>query len=70
MDRDTRNALVGAAWFLAIFAIAAYYLPTIMLAVGDYSAAAGGLVGIAFVAAFFVVLWLRGRSQSRKGKGK
>ena len=68
MDRDTRNALVGAAWFLVIFGVAAYYLPAIMLAVGDYSAAAGGLVGILFVAAFFVVLWLRGRRQSRKGK--
>lgn len=68
MDRDTRNAVIGAAWFMLIFGIAAFYLPTIMLAVGDYSAIAGGVVGILFVAAFFVVLWLRGRSQSRKDR--
>lgn len=65
MDRDTRKALAGAACFLAFFGVAAFYLPTIMLAVGEYSSMAGGVVGVLFVAAFFLVLWLKGR-----GKGE
>ncbi len=35
----------GAAWFLVIFGVAAYYLPTIMLAVGDYSATVSRAIG-------------------------
>lgn len=65
-SRDTRNALIGAAWFLLIFGIIAFYLPTIMIAVGNVSTIAAGGVAILFVAAFFGVLWLRGRSQKKR----
>ena len=67
MDRDTRNALIAAAWIMLLFGIAAYNLPTVMLAVGNVSTVLAGIVGIGFVLAFFLVFWLRGRSQN-KGK--
>lgn len=67
MDRDTRNALIAAAWIMLLFGIAAFYLPTVMLAVGNVSTVLAGIVGIAFVLAFFLVFWLRGRNQN-KGK--
>ncbi|MDI6027275.1 hypothetical protein QBK99_13840 [Corticibacterium sp. UT-5YL-CI-8] len=66
MDRDTRRAAVAAAWFLIIFGVLAYYLPSIMLAVGNVSTIAAGGVAVLFVIAFFGVFWLRGRSQRAK----
>jgi hypothetical protein len=66
MDRNTRNALIAAACFMLVFGLAAFYLPNIMLAVGDVSTIAAGAIAILFVAAFFAVFWLRGRSQRRR----
>jgi hypothetical protein len=37
-----------------------------MLAVGNLSTVAAGIIAILFVAAFFGVFWLRGRSQKRR----
>ncbi|RVB83107.1 hypothetical protein ENZ75_11210, partial [Mesorhizobium sp. M7A.F.Ca.CA.002.04.1.1] len=37
MDRDTRNAVIAAAWIMLLFGIGAYYLPTVMLALGSLS---------------------------------
>ena len=67
MDSETRNAAIGAACVLLVFGFAAYYLPTIMLAVGKVSTVLAALVAIVFVLSLFVVLWLRGRSQRKKG---
>lgn len=67
MDTKTRNAAVAAACILIIFGVMAFFLPTIMLAVGNYSPIVAGIVAVLFVLAFFGVFWLRGRSQSKKG---
>ena len=66
MDRNTRNALIAAACFMLFFGLGAFYLPNLILAVGDFSAPLAGLIAVLFVAAFFLVLWLRGRSQRRR----
>jgi drug/metabolite transporter (DMT)-like permease len=63
MDRANRNAAIAAAIFLAGFGLLAFYLPTIMIAVGNVSTIAAAIVAVLFVAIFFVVLWLRSRSQ-------
>jgi len=65
MDGKNRSAAIAAAVILLGFGIVAYFLPTIMLAVGSVSPAAAGIVAVLFVAAFFLVFWLRGRSQNR-----
>jgi hypothetical protein len=65
MDRKNRNALIAAACILLGFGLFAYYLPVIMLTVGKYSAVAAGAVGVFFVATFFLIFWLRGRSQNK-----
>jgi hypothetical protein len=67
MDPKNRNTLVAAAIIMLAFGLTAFYLPRIMLAVGEVSTIAAGAVAILFVAAFFMVFWLRGRSQQRKG---
>ena len=65
MDRSTRNAAIAAAIILGGFGLVAYFMPTIMLALGDSSPWAGAVVAVLFVLAFFGVFWLRGRSQRR-----
>jgi hypothetical protein len=68
MDRNNRNAAIAAAWIMLIFGITAFYMPSIMLAVGSVSTIAAGVLAALFVLAFFGVFWLRGRSQKRGGK--
>lgn len=67
MDRDNRNALIAGAVILIGFGLTAFWMPTIMLALGEFSPLAAGAVGVLFVAAFFMVFWLRARSQRNKG---
>ncbi len=64
---DNREAALAAAVILLGFGLVAYYLPVIMLAIGSVSLTAAGVVPVLFVAAFFLLFWLRGRAQ-RKGK--
>ena len=66
MDRNTRNAALAAAVILGGFGLVAFYMPTIMLALGERSPLMGGAVAILFVAAFFGVFWLRGRSRRNR----
>lgn len=66
MTPENRNSAIAAAILLAIFGLGAFYLPTIMIAVGNISTVAAGIVAVFFVAAFFLVFWLRGRSQGRR----
>lgn len=63
MDKDTRNSLIAAAVILFGFGIVAYYMPTVMLAVGEVSTVAAGFIAVAFVLAFFLVFYLRGKSR-------
>lgn len=65
---ETRNAAIAAAIIVVGFGLFAYYLPTIMLAVGPHSQVAAALVAILFLVILFLVFWLRGRFQQRKGQ--
>ncbi|MDX8528762.1 hypothetical protein RFM68_30260 [Mesorhizobium sp. MSK_1335] len=67
MDSDTRNAATAAAVILLVFGLAAYFLPTIMLAAGKVSTVLAAIIAVIFMVGLFVVLWLRGRSQRKKG---
>ncbi|TKT77517.1 hypothetical protein XW59_013690 [Aquamicrobium sp. LC103] len=65
MDQKTRNSLIAAAVILFGFGLVAYFMPTFMIALGNESPVAAGVLAAVFVAAFFLVFWLRGRSQRR-----
>ncbi|RWB75998.1 MAG: hypothetical protein EOQ50_11045 [Mesorhizobium sp.] len=67
MDRDTRNAAIAAAVILLVFGLSAYFLPAIMLAAGKVSTVLAAVIAVVFMVGLFVVLWLRGRSQRKKG---
>lgn len=61
MNGSNRSAAIAAAIILGGFGLVAFYMPTIMLAVGEFSTVAGGAIAILFVAAFFGIFWLRAR---------
>ena len=63
MDKSTRNSAIAAAVILLGFGIVGFYMPNIMLALGDASPIAGGIAAVLFVLAFFGIFWLRGRSR-------
>jgi len=63
MDAKTRSAAIAAALILGGFGLVAYFMPTIMLSLGEISPALAGIVAILFVLAFFGVFWLRGRAK-------
>lgn len=67
MDRNNRNALIAAAVIVVGFGVLAALMPRIMIALGEISPWAAGAAAVLFVAAFFLVFWLRSRSQQRKG---
>ena len=67
MTPENRNSAIAAAVLLAVFGLGAFYLPTVMLAVGNFSTTVAGVIAVLFVAAFFMVFWLRGRSQRKRG---
>ncbi|MGI6851684.1 hypothetical protein [Mesorhizobium sp. 1B3] len=67
MQTSNRNSAIAAAVIMVGFGLLAFYLPTIMLALGNVSTVAAGAVAVLFVAAFFLVFWLRGRAQKRRG---
>lgn len=66
MDRESRNAAIAALVILAGFGTVAYWLPTIMLALGSVSTVLAAAVAALFVFSYFIVLWLRGRAQRGK----
>ncbi|MCX7304813.1 MAG: hypothetical protein NTV73_10830 [Hyphomicrobiales bacterium] len=67
MTPENRSSAIAAAILLAVFGLGAFYMPTIMIAVGNVSTIAAGIIAVLFVGAFFMVFWLRGRSQRRRG---
>jgi len=67
MTPENRNSAIAAAILLAAFGLGAFYMPTIMIAVGNFSTVVAGIIAVLFVAAFFLVVRLRGRSQRRRG---
>jgi hypothetical protein len=62
-DPKTRNAAIAAACIMFGFGFVAYWMPTMMLALGNRSPLAAGIFAVVFVIGFFFVFWLRARRQ-------
>jgi hypothetical protein len=63
MDEKTRNAAIAAALILGGFGLVAFFMPTIMLSLGEVSPFLAAVVAALFVLAFFGVFWLRSRAK-------
>jgi len=59
------NPAFAAAIILVGFGVLAYYLPSIMIALGERSHVAAAIFGILFVLSFFGIFWLRSRRQNK-----
>lgn len=63
MDKNSRGAAIAALLILVVFSVGAFYLPAVMLALGEVSTVIAAAVAIAFVGAFFLLFWIRGRAR-------
>ena len=68
LTKDSKQAAVAAAVILVVFGVVAFFLPRLMVALGEVSTVAAGTLAVVFVACFFGIFWLRARSQRRKGR--
>ncbi|MEQ1945374.1 hypothetical protein ABMA32_23430 [Mesorhizobium sp. VNQ89] len=57
--------MIAAAAIMAGFGLAFYFMPRMMIAIGEISTIAAALFAAALVGAFFGVFWLRARFQRR-----
>ncbi|MFP5077135.1 hypothetical protein ACLE20_07480 [Rhizobium sp. YIM 134829] len=65
MTRKDRNAAIAAGLIMILFAAGFFFLPTVVLFLGQTSPLLAVLVGGLFILGFFVVFWLRARYQRR-----
>ncbi|MGU3400398.1 hypothetical protein ACLBWS_11755 [Brucellaceae bacterium D45D] len=64
-DQNKSNPAIAAAIILVGFGVLGYFLPSIMLALGERSQVAAVIFAILFVLGFFAVFWLRACRQKR-----
>lgn len=64
-DNETRQSAIAAAIFLVVAGLALYFMPSIVLWIGGFSPVLAVIVGVAVIAAFFGVFWVRSRYQRR-----
>ncbi len=62
---DRRGAFIASAVILIVVTAGWFAMPRIMLMVSGGGRIAGVAVAVAFMLAFFAVLWLRARHQRR-----
>lgn len=60
-----KSAAIAAAIILVVAGTVFYFLPTIVLWIGRFSPNLAVLAGVAAIAAFFLVFWVRSRFQKR-----
>ncbi|RYG57728.1 hypothetical protein EON80_27920 [bacterium] len=58
---ETRNNAIAAAVILLVAGAALFFMPKIVLWIGEYSPVLGAVAGAAIVLGFFLVFWLRSR---------
>jgi hypothetical protein len=60
-SNQTKNNAIAAAVILLVAGAALYFMPQVVLGLGEYSPILGAAAGAAIVLAFFLVFWLRSR---------
>lgn len=58
---QTRNNAIAAAIILVVAGAALYFMPDIVLGLGEISPLLGAAAGAVIVLGFFLVFWLRSR---------
>lgn len=60
-ENQTRNNAIAAAVILLVAGAALYFMPRIVLGLGEISPMLGAAAGAAIILAFFLLFWLRSR---------
>ncbi|MBB3137614.1 type II secretory pathway component PulF [Rhizobium pisi] len=68
MNQESRSQAIAAAIILLGAGLVLYFLPTIVLWIGNFSPTLAIFVGVCLIMAFFAVFWLRARYQRSRGK--
>ncbi|AHG46923.1 hypothetical protein RLEG12_28375 [Rhizobium leguminosarum bv. trifolii CB782] len=68
MSPESRSQATAAGIILFAAALVIYFLPTIVLWIGNFSPVLAIVVGVCLIMAFFAVFWLRARYQRSRGK--
>jgi positive regulator of sigma E activity len=68
MSPESRSQATAAGIILLSAALVIYFLPTIVLWIGNFSPTLAIIVGVCLIMAFFAVFWLRARYQRSRGK--
>lgn len=68
MDDNKRNSALAAGAILIGFGVVGFFMPGIVLQLGEISPYLGGAAAGLFVLAFFGIFWLRGRTRRDKEK--
>ncbi|MBX5183702.1 MULTISPECIES: hypothetical protein [unclassified Rhizobium] len=68
MSPESRSQAIAAAAILFGAGLVIYFLPSIVLWIGNFSPTLGIAVGACLILAFFAVFWLRARYQRSRGK--
>ena len=58
---QTRANAVAAGIILAIAIVALFFMPRIVLGIGEFSPVLGAIAGALIILAFFGIFWLRSR---------
>jgi protein-S-isoprenylcysteine O-methyltransferase Ste14 len=66
-DRKGSSAALAALFILLGTGVVFYFLPRVMIALGDVSPWLAGVFGTLVVLAFFLLFWLRARYQRGRG---
>jgi cell division protein FtsW (lipid II flippase) len=66
-DRKTKSAALAALFILLGTGVVFYFVPRIMIALGDVSPWLAGGFGAVLVLGFFLLFWLRARYQRSRG---
>lgn len=66
MTPEAKSQAIAAALILVAVGLVIYFLPTIVLGIGQFSPALGFIVGAILLLGFFAIFWLRARYQRRK----
>ncbi len=67
-DKGNRSAAIAAAVILLGTGLAFFFLPDVMISLGNVSPWLAAGLAIALVLGFFLLFWLRARHQRRKGR--
>ncbi len=62
MDSNGRSSAIAAAIIFAVLVLGAYFMPTIMIQLGDFSTIAAAIVAALFIVGFFAIFYFRARS--------